>query len=302
MENKENKKGRPKKLDEDMLLEAVKNYVKKNSTYPQLIKVTKLAQYLQDLGIPVIYQDLNRYKKVKQFIDRYNKEYKKLIFKDSVQIDDNNNTPIYEPIDIEGFFKTNRSEKEIEKSLQLLNTSNEKLTEAYGKAENKILAQSEKIIKQSQELESLKNQLKQKDEEYLKNINELKEKLKISNAKLTKMIKKIALYDEFINRYHYDAIAEYALHLEGKIYNKINIKEELLTPDQYKSGICRLSDIIDKYQDILIEIDNKDNIDIENNIDIKNDIKKNNSTIDTNKEPMDIDLKNMEDSLSKLLD
>lgn len=302
MENKNTRKGRPKKLDEDLLLEAVKNYVKKNSTYPQLIKVTKLAQYLQDLGIPVIYQDLNRYKNVKEFIDKYNEEYKKLIFKDSVQIDDNSNTPIYEPIDIEGFFKTNKSKSDIERTLQLLNTSNEKLTEAYAKAENKILAQSEKIIKQSQELESLKNQLKQKDEEYSKNINELKEKLKISNAKLTKMIKKIALYDEFINRYHYDAIAEYALYLEGKIHSKVNIKEELLTPDQYKSGICKLSDIIDKYQDILIEIDNKDNIDIENNIDIKNDIKKNNSTIDTNKEPMDIDLKNMEDSLSKLLD
>lgn len=302
MENNDiiNKKGRPRKFDEDMLLEAVKNYVKKTSSHPQLIKVTKLAQYLQDLGINVIYQDLKRYQKVKDFIDRYNEEYKKLIFKDSIVIDDNSYTPIFEPVDIDGFFKTNKTKKDIEKTLKLLNISNEKLTESYGKLQNKVIIQTEKIIKQNKEIETLKMELKEKEEKYLNDLNELKEKLNTSNTKLNKMIKKIALYDEFINRYHYDAIAEYALYLEGKIHSKVNMKEELLTPDEYKSGVCKLSDIINKYQDTLTTIDNKANS-ATNNIDIVDTIE-NDNKININKDETDIDLNSMEDSLSKLLD
>ena len=54
---------------------AVKGYVK-GFKKPELIKKSRVAKHFQDKGIKITYQDLDRYEKVKKYIEDYNQKFK----------------------------------------------------------------------------------------------------------------------------------------------------------------------------------------------------------------------------------
>lgn len=195
-----------------------------------------------------------------------------------ISVDSNDSEPIYEKIDVKALIKNNKTEKDIEKAVLLLNESNEKLVQSYSKLENKVILQAEKIIAQDKEIKFLKSEFGSKESKYLAEIETLKTKLKDVTDKNKKTSKKIEMYDYFISRYHYNQLAEYALYLEGTISNEEFSSCELLDGDKYKKGESTLSDIIEEYQSIMLNIENKSNFKTENiqpfssNIDSKENI------------------------------
>lgn len=298
------KAGRPRKFDENTLLEGVKNYVRKNNDHPTLIKPTKVAQYFKTLGLNVNYQDLSRYKKVDEFIKTYNEHYMKMIFGGGeISIYTEDDLPIYEKIDVKTLLKNNKTTKEIEETIRLLNISNEKLVESHGKMQNKLVLEAEKIILQDKEIEELKMEIDKIRKGYEEEIKSIKNMLKISKENQKLMGKKMAFYEYFISKYHYDSMAEYALYLENIIKDKVEIEEGLIDAEKYKNGTLNLSDIIKKYQNVLLTVDNTlynyigDDLDNTNSNLLKNDIINTEDIMVKNK---DMDIKDMEDSLAKL--
>ena len=171
--------GRPRKFDGDELLTAVKGYVK-SLQRPELIKVTRVAKYFQDKGIKITYQDLSRYQEVNEFITEYNQKFKEILFAGVVEIDTEKQIPIFEHIDVSEFLRNNKTPEQIEKALNILNQTNEKLVESCEKLQNKIIAQNDKIITHSNEIERLNSEI-----ELLKFESEKREKeLKAQNKKL----------------------------------------------------------------------------------------------------------------------
>ena len=72
-----NKGGRPNKFTEDELLQIVEDYINNEHDKGKQIKVTRLAKKLkEEKGLNIIYQDLSRKEKVKNYIDEYNKRIK----------------------------------------------------------------------------------------------------------------------------------------------------------------------------------------------------------------------------------
>ena len=72
-----NKGGRPTKFTEDELLQIVKDYVNNEHDKNEQLKITKLAKKLkEEKGLNIIYQDLGRKEKVKNYIDEYNNQLK----------------------------------------------------------------------------------------------------------------------------------------------------------------------------------------------------------------------------------
>lgn len=303
--SKKKRSGRPRKFDEDMLLEGVKNYIRKNSSHPAMIKTTKVAKYLQELGLNVTYQDLGRYEKVKQYIEKYNERFKEMIFGNGlISVDANNNEPVYEKIDVKSLIKNNKTEKDIEKAVLMLNESNEKLVQSYSKLEDKVILQAEKIISQDKEIKTIKSDYEAKEANYLSEIEGLKMKLKEATDKNKKTAKKIEMYDYFISRFHYSKLAEYALYLESIISNEECISSELLDAVKYKKGEAKLSDIVDEYQKLMLSVENQSNL-TSNNIDF--DVFNNDSEEAVVLEEVDgislddIDLEDMESSINDIL-
>ena len=137
--------GRPRKFNEEQLLIAVKGYVR-SFKRPELIKKSRVAKHFQDKGIKITYQDLDRYKSVKKYIDDYNQKFKEVLFKGVVEVDIEKQTPIFEHINPAEFLRTNKTPQQIEKALEILNKTNEKLVESYEQLQNKIVIQNDKII------------------------------------------------------------------------------------------------------------------------------------------------------------
>lgn len=72
-----NKGGRPTKFTEDELLQIVKDYINNEHDKNEQLKITKLAKKLkEEKGLNIIYQDLSRKEKVKNYIDAYNNQFK----------------------------------------------------------------------------------------------------------------------------------------------------------------------------------------------------------------------------------
>ena len=248
--------GRPRKFDEDELLAAVEGYAKSLQP-PQLIKITRVAKYFQDRGVKITYQDLGRYEKVSKFINDYNQAFKSILFEGVVEVDVEKQTPIFEHINPAEFFKNNKTKEQIEKSLEILNQTNEKLVESYEQLQNKIIYQNDKIITQSSEIERLKCEI-----ELLKlESKKQEEKLKSQNKKLKNNIKikarKMAMYEEFIRRYHYSSLAEYAMNLESGCNNEGLARLGIFfNEEKYLQGEFKLKDIVDKYMILNLAIDN----------------------------------------------
>ncbi|MEG1142820.1 MAG: hypothetical protein RSE41_10340 [Clostridia bacterium] len=248
--------GRPRKFDEEELLTAVKGYVK-SLQRPDMIKITRVAKYFQDKGIKITYQDLGRYKVVDEFIKDYNQKFKDVLLAGVVEIDAEKQIPMFEHIDITEFLRNNKTPEQIEKALKILNQTNEKLVETCEKLQNKIIAQNDKIITQSNEIERLNSEIEllkfesQKREEELKAKNEkLKNNLQIK-------ARKMAIYEEFIHRYHYSNLAEYAINLESGASNeKIARLGDFFDDEKYLQGNFKLKDVADKYVALNLAIDN----------------------------------------------
>lgn len=248
--------GRPRKFDEDELLIAVKGYVRSLGK-GQIIKVSKVAKYFQSKGIKVTYQDLGRYPKVHKFILDYNEKYKKILFNGLVDINIEKQKPIFEQINPEDFLKRNKTPEEIEKSLLILNQTNEKLVESTEKLQSKIILQNEKIINQSNEIESLKSKIKYLELELENRENEFKEERRKNKEKIMKFNRRMAIYDQFIKRYHYANLAEFALCLEENIHlDKIKHIDGFIDKDKYASGDLNLKDIADKYFSFQLAVEN----------------------------------------------
>lgn len=309
------KSGRPKKFDEKVLLQGVKNYIRKNNAYPELIKVTKVAKYFRDLGINVTYQDLSRYEEVRKFIENYNNKFKQMIFTSgAIAINIDEEIPIYEKINVSELIKNNKSNKALEEAVMLLNESNEKLTESFGRIQDKVVLQSETIIRQSKEIDELKAKLEKVEKEKEDKINDFKMKIKSIKEKEKLMARKMAIYEKFANLYYYDSMAEYALYLENTIISEVGIKDGILDKEKYSRGDFSLKDIANKYIALMMEVENdteelikenesmlklknsKDNCIIDDNIELKDN--KNDET----SEILDAEIEDMEKSLSKLFD
>lgn len=248
--------GRPRKFDEEELLIAVKGYAKSFKT-PELIVKSRVAKYFQDKDINITYQDLDRYKKVKKYIEDYNQKFKEILFAGTVEVDIVKQTPIFKPINPVEFLKNNKTPEQIEKALEILNKTNEKLVESYEQLQNKIIAQNDKIINQSNEIERLNSEI-----ELLKLENKKrKEKLKSENKKLKNnlqiKVRKMAMYEEFISRYHYSSLAEYAINLENGCSNEnLTRLGVFFDEEKYLQGDFKLKDIADKYMALNLAIDN----------------------------------------------
>lgn len=257
-ETKENIKvgGRPRKFDEDKLLIAVKGYVK-NLNKGERIKVSRVAKHFQSIGINLTYQDLNRYHKVKQYIEDYNEKYQEILFGTLKKIDIEKQKEIFEQINPEEFLKRNKTPKEVEKALLDLNQCNEKLVEIIDKLQDKIILQNEKIIIQSNEIEDLNSKIKYLEIKYENQEKELKEEKKKNKEKIDKFNRRMAIYDLFIERYHYANLAEYALTLEASI-NADGIKkiDAFIDKDKYEKGELTLKDIADKYFSFQLAVEN----------------------------------------------
>lgn len=287
--------GRPRKFNEDELLIAVKGYVK-HLKIPELIKVTKVAKYFQSKGIKITYQDLRRYKKVNEFIEDYNQKYKDTLFAGLVDTEIEKHIPIFEHIDALEFLKSNKTPEQVEKALKILNQTNEKLVESYEKLQNKIIIQNDKIIKQYHELESLKHKMELLKLEGEKREEELKYKIKKLKNNVLLKARKMAMYEEFIHKYHYSSLAEYAINLEyGGDNESLNRFGDFFNEKSYIKGDFKLKNVVDKYISLNLTIDNteeeyfeeyeyngelskyhkhysydlKDYIDVENNINIE---------------------------------
>lgn len=248
--------GRPRKFDEDELLIAVKGYVK-SLQRPEMIKITRVAKYFQDKGIKITYQDLSRYKEVNEFIKDYNQKFKDVLLAGVVEIDIEKQIPMFEHIDITEFLRNNKTPEQIEKALKILNQTNEKLVESCEKLQNKIIAQNDKIITQSNEIERLNSEI-----ELLKFENKKREEeLKAQNKKLKNNLqiksRKMAIYEEFIHRYHYSNLAEYAINLEcGTSNENLARLGDFFDDEKYLQGNFKLKDVADKYVALNLAIDN----------------------------------------------
>ena len=248
--------GRPRKFDGDELLTAVKGYVK-SLQRPELIKVTRVAKYFQDKGIKITYQDLSRYQEVNEFITEYNQKFKEILFAGVVEIDTEKQIPIFEHIDVSEFLRNNKTPEQIEKALNILNQTNEKLVESCEKLQNKIIAQNDKIITHSNEIERLNSEI-----ELLKFESEKREKeLKAQNKKMKNNLqikaRKMAIYEEFIQRYHYSNLAEYAINLESGASNeKLARLGTFFDEEKYLQGNFKLKDVADKYAALNLLVDN----------------------------------------------
>lgn len=248
--------GRPRKFKEDELLIAVKGYIK-NQKIPELIKTSRLAKDFQDKGINVTYQDLNRYSKVREFIDRYNAKYKEILFAGIVEVDIENQKDIFKHIDINDFLKRNKTQKDIENALLALNKSNEKLVESNDKLQNKIIFQNEKIITQRNEIDDLKAKIGLLEMKIKKHEDKLDIENKKLKNKISKDAKRFAIYDEFINRYHYANLAEYAICLEQRIHvDGIKQIDGFIDKEKYAQGNFSLMDIADKYLYFQLAVEN----------------------------------------------
>lgn len=254
--NKKSVGGRPRKFDEEQLLTAVKGYVKSLQT-PELIKITRVAKYFQNKGIKVTYQDLSRYQKVNEFIQDYNQKFKDILFAGVVEIDIEKQTPMFEQIDAIEFLRNNKTPEQIEKALTVLNQTNEKLVESYEKLQNKIIVQNDKIIIQSNEIERLNSEIELLKIESEKREEELKAQNKKLKNNLQIKARKMAMYEEFIHRYHYSSLAEYAINLECGVSNgKLTGLGYFFDEEKYLQGNFKLKDVADKYVALNLSIDN----------------------------------------------
>lgn len=262
MSKNEEKKalGRPRKFDDKALINVVKMYIQKHNTHPQTLKPTKISRYANELGLSTTYQDFTRSKKASSFIDKYNKAFKDMIFKENeIPVTLEDDLPIYERIDVVKLIKNNKGSKQIEEAVEMLNKSNEKLVESYGKIQEKMIIQSEKLIQQDKEIEKLKNELVEQKEVKEIELQKLKTELKRSKENQRMMSRKMALFEQFADLYHYDAVAEYALYLENIISEKVDPQVNIFNPDEYKSGKLNLKQVVDKYHELLLTVDNKSN-------------------------------------------
>lgn len=313
------KSGRPKKFDEKVLLQGVKNYVKKNNKHPELIKVTKVAKYLRDLGLNVTYQDLSRYEEVRKFIENYNNKFKQMIFNSgAIAINIDEEIPIYEKINVRELIKNNKSNKALEEAVLLLNESNEKLTESFGRMQDKVVLQSETIIRQSKEIDELKSKLENIEKEKEEKINALKIKIKSIKEKEKLMARKMAIYEGFANLYHYDSMAEYALYLENTVTSEVSIKDGILDKEKYSKGNFSLKDIANRYASFMIEVDkNTEELIKENEAVLKSkdsmgnyrsiigddiELESKDNENDVAHEALDVEIEDMENSLLRLFD
>ncbi|MGL4913583.1 MAG: hypothetical protein ACRC3Y_14260 [Romboutsia sp.] len=248
--------GRPRKFDEEELLIAVKGYVK-SLQRPELIKITRVAKYFQDKGIKITYQDLGRYKEVNEFIKDYNQKLKDVLLTGVVEIDTEKQIPMFEHIDIKEFLRNNKTTEQIEKALKILNQTNEKLVESCEKLQNKIITQNDKIITQSNEIERLNSEIELLKFESKKREEELKVKNKKLKNNLQIKARKMAMYEEFIHRYHYSGLAEYAINLEcGASNENLARLGDFFDDEKYLQGNFKLKDIADKYVALNLAIDN----------------------------------------------
>ena len=253
---KKNVGGRPRKFDEEQLLVAVKGYVK-NFKRPELIKKSRVAKHFQDKGIKITYQDLDRYKKVKRYIEDYNQKFKDILFKGIVEVDIEKQTPIFEHINPVDFLKANKTPEQIEKALEILNKTNEKLVESYEQLQNKIILQNDKIIKQSNEIEKLNSEIELLKLEIEKREGKLKSENKKLNNNLQIKNRKMAMYEEFIRRYHYSSLAEYAINLENGCSNEnLTRLGVFFNEEKYLQGDFKLKDVIDKYTALNLAVNN----------------------------------------------
>ena len=248
--------GRPRKFDEKQLLIAVKGYVK-DLKKPEIIKVTKVAKYFQDKGINITYQDLNRYPEVSSYIKKYNEIYKKELFGGVAYVDIEKQKAIFQNATIEEFLNRNKTTKDIENALLILNTTKEKLVESNDKLQNKIIIQNEKILKQANEIEELEEKIKVLESENKKHEEKLKEENKKLTKRLDKYINRMVIYDQFINRYHYANLAEYAVCLEQGVHaDGIKKMPQFIDEEKYAQGNLKLRDIADKYNSFQLAVTN----------------------------------------------
>ena len=67
----------------------------------------------------------------------------------------------------------------------------------------------------------------------------------------------MAIYEEFIHRYHYSSLAEYALNLEGGCNNEnLTRLGVFFDEEKYLQGDFKLKDVADKYIALNLVIDN----------------------------------------------
>lgn len=259
VDNKEkniNISGRPRKFNEDELLIAVKGYIK-SLEKAQLIKISKVAKHFQDKGIKLTYQDLKRYTKVYEFIQDYNEKYKKILFRGAIEDSTEKQIGIFKQIDVDDFLKHNKTQKDIEKSLSILNKTNEKLVEDTEKLQNKIIFQNEKIINQSAEIDNLKFLLQNQEIEFKKNKEKYEQKIKKNKEKISKLNRTISIYNEFIDKYHYANLVEYALCLEKNLHiDEMEKIDGFIDEEKYKNGDLNLKDIADKYYCFQLAVEN----------------------------------------------
>ena len=259
MNNTKNKGGRPPKFDEDTLLQYVKVYVERNKTTPILIKNKSLVDFLRGLGLPIQTYDIPRYRKVKEFIDEYNAEFKKIILGEGLlSIDDTTNLPIYERVDVQHIVNKKNAQQELVRVIEALNLNTERLTDKYSKLQKKHVILTENSIQQKIRIEQLERTvtgLEQKNKELKAQVRlELdKDKLKLQKYK-----KQLEHYDYYIIKYHYDKICEYAMSLDERLKEKGDECNNLLDSKAYESGVLRLSDVVAKYEQVLLSINNQE--------------------------------------------
>ena len=174
-----------------------------------------------------------------------------------MEVDIEKQTPIFEHINPVDFLKANKTPEQIEKALEILNKTNEKLVESYEQLQNKIILQNDKIIKQSNEIEKLNSEIELLKLEIEKREGKLKSENKKLNNNLQIKNRKMAMYEEFIRRYHYSSLAEYAINLENGCSNEnLTRLGVFFNEEKYLQGDFKLKDVIDKYTALNLAVNN----------------------------------------------
>lgn len=243
-----NSKGRPKKFTTEELIEIINLYLEKNKGKPIRLSASKLASYVtNELKKDVHYQDFTRNPEIKKYIEDFNKS----LIQSISRVPDAFKIPIYEKLNVKKFLQKNNTQEKLEKALERMDITHEKVHDSYGKLQDKYVTQMEKTHKLEAELQHLRKKLHQLENTNNEQIKEWKKRLRTSYEKNKILRAKNRILESFLNQYFYEILASYSLYLEGIITSGVEIDQpNIIRAEDYKNGNFDLSDVIKAYNAI----------------------------------------------------
>ena len=296
--------GRPKEFNDKKLIEIIDKYVERNNDRASLINASKIAKFAnEELNTKISHLTFRRSEAASEYIEKLNETYKRLQAEVLASGDEDEDfvvskfiSPIYERLSPEQLIANSKNQKQLEDNIELLNRNNQRICEEYAKVKHKNLVQYQAILDKNKEIESLKKEISKckKDKE---KIEKLRKDLKKEKEKNSNMARKFAIYDEFMNQYHYDSLKEYTLYLDNQIAESetITVKGSIFDEEKYKSGSYKLSDALDRLDDLLSKVEETEES-INNSYDIQDydDTQCSNDIVDLDNENEDTELNSID--------